>query len=307
MSSSPEDTLCPVCGDPFDFDVSSFPTEQDKRTSRLPLFSHKCIHNVCATCIVDWDSKGSNFNEWQRCPVCLALTSFNANVLPNGIDLKKCTLLRMVAQASATAGSTGIASTSAASSAMTSSATATATNNNEGDSASTDAFTDSRVTARAERNIRRNTVREIALANAAAARAARSARSASTTTMTTPDHGRDLDNKSAGSSIGLTAGSNIGLTSPTANVAPSNAMRTDSSAATDVSSGTDGSLFVSFSYHALFSLFGVDIFVTIFFMLLLLHKHQMLLQLLDSTDLLVICQPIPVPHVKFQPKLLPMQ
>lgn len=182
---------------PFDFDASLFTTEQAIRASHLPLRSHKCTHNVCAACAVAWDgSKPSRRNGWQKCPLCLKLTSFNARVLPGGIDSTKCALLQL--QHNVAADTTSISPAPAALSPMT--------GNNEEDSEHNDAAANSLVTAREERSNRRSALRE-----------------AEARSTTSPDHGRDPDTRSAGSS-------------PSADA-------TDSSAAPNASPGMDGSFF----------------------------------------------------------------
>ena len=90
---------CPVCLEPFDADVASF---SNKRLSKLPVFSSKCSHKICCSCLTSmqmgWEGGNTSHRreipKWLKCPICKAKTSFNAVDMP--IDLFLCECMRKV-------------------------------------------------------------------------------------------------------------------------------------------------------------------------------------------------------------------
>ena len=77
--------MCPVCYDEFEYDLSRFTTEDERRSSRLPVGSHQCSHKMCASCLSDMQavaisdkSARADTPKWFPCPSCKKKTSFNA-------------------------------------------------------------------------------------------------------------------------------------------------------------------------------------------------------------------------------------
>ena len=89
---------CPVCYDPFDSDPSLFLTDDDRRTSHLPVFSAACSHKICASCLnkmqlaamSDQTERAATKNppKWFKCPCCTQKTAFNA--VDMKVDLYAC-------------------------------------------------------------------------------------------------------------------------------------------------------------------------------------------------------------------------
>ena len=87
--------MCPVCYDEFEHDLSRFTTEDERRSSRLPVGSHQCPHKMCASCLSDMQavaisdkSARADTPKWFPCPSCKKKTSFNAVDIQ--IDLYAC-------------------------------------------------------------------------------------------------------------------------------------------------------------------------------------------------------------------------
>ena len=89
---------CPVCYDPFDSDPSLFSTDDDRRTSHLPVFSAACSHKMCCSCLNSWQlaaisdqtdrAATKNPPKWFKCPCCTQKTAFNA--VDMKVDLYAC-------------------------------------------------------------------------------------------------------------------------------------------------------------------------------------------------------------------------
>ena len=87
---------CPVCFEDFDCDVSSFSTEEERRSSRLPVLSHQCSHKICASCLNNWQlveisiqkSTKAKAPKWFKCHSCKEKTAFNAEKMK--VDLYAC-------------------------------------------------------------------------------------------------------------------------------------------------------------------------------------------------------------------------
>ena len=87
---------CPVCFEDFDCDVTSFSTEEERRSSRLPVLSHQCSHKICASCLNNWQlveisiqkSIKAKAPKWFKCHSCKEKTAFNAEKMK--VDLYAC-------------------------------------------------------------------------------------------------------------------------------------------------------------------------------------------------------------------------
>ena len=87
---------CPLCFEDFDCDVAGLSTDEERRSSRLPVLSHQCPHKICASCLNNWQlvaisnqkSTKAKTPKWFKCHTCKEKTAFNAVDIK--IDLYAC-------------------------------------------------------------------------------------------------------------------------------------------------------------------------------------------------------------------------
>ena len=104
---------CRLCFEDYDYDVAQFSTDEEKRSSRLPVLSHQCPHKICCSClnkmqlvkISELTSRKARTPKWFECPFCKNKTAFNATDIK--VDIYACGAVASLKAATQSAGPGG--------------------------------------------------------------------------------------------------------------------------------------------------------------------------------------------------------